>query len=106
MDPIVLEMLLEEAKGWSPFEKVNWSQVASRYGLTSPNKGQIVKEFMEEQGIPSASISQTPTRALASQRRRFKEADYPSQCTVHYPCSDEIYKRKLQVIESALDRKQ
>ena len=58
-----MERLLEEAKGWSPFEKVNWSQVTSRYGLTSPNKGQIVKEFLEEQGIPAASTSQTPMRA-------------------------------------------
>ena len=59
-DKVIIE---NEAKGWLPCEKVNWSQVASRYGLTSPSKAQIVREFMGQQGIPAASVSQTPTRA-------------------------------------------
>ena len=70
LDSLAVERLLNEAKGWSPSEKVNWSQVACRYGLTSPNKGQIVKEFMEEQGIPAASISQTPTRAPRRSKKK------------------------------------
>ena len=70
LDPLAVERLLEEAKGWLSFEKVNWSQVASRYGLTSPNKGQIVKEFLEEQGIPAASTSRTPTRAPRRSKKK------------------------------------
>ena len=42
------EQLLVEANMWTPDEKINWSKNASRYGLTSPNRGQIIKEFLRD----------------------------------------------------------
>lgn len=50
--------LLEEARMWTPEEKVNWSQLATRYSLTSSNRGQVIKEFLKDQHIPAASIVQ------------------------------------------------
>jgi len=72
LDTAAVERLLEEARAWSPSEKVNWSHLASKYGLTSPSKGQMVKEFMQEQGIPAALISQTPARAPRRSRKKIQ----------------------------------
>ena len=33
------EELIQEARTWTPDEKVNWSQLAARYGLTASNRG-------------------------------------------------------------------
>lgn len=38
-------------------------QLARNYGLHSPSSGQIIKKFLEQNGIPAASINQRPTRA-------------------------------------------
>ena len=40
------EELLREARTWTPDENINWSQLAERYGLTTSNRGQVVKEFL------------------------------------------------------------
>ena len=36
--------LLQEAKVWQPGQHINWTQLGQKYGLTTPNCGQIVKE--------------------------------------------------------------
>ena len=32
--------LIQEAESWSPDETVNWTALAKRYGVTTPNGGQ------------------------------------------------------------------
>jgi hypothetical protein len=55
------EKLLHEAQLWPNDKDVNWSKLARDYGLMSSNGGQMIKEFLEENNIPAASIYQRPT---------------------------------------------
>ncbi len=50
------DQLLQEARSWQPDEKVNWTHLGRRYGLSSPNCGQVLKEYLAEQGIQAACI--------------------------------------------------
>ena len=50
--------LIEEAEKWLPNETINWSALATKYGLSTPNRGQTVKEFLAQKGIPAAMQSQ------------------------------------------------
>lgn len=52
------EQLMEEAHTWQPDQQVNWSQLGLRYGLNMANRGQVIKEYLAEQGIPAAQIKQ------------------------------------------------
>ena len=40
------DQLLREASTWSPTERINWSKLGEMYGLTTPNRGQVIKEFL------------------------------------------------------------
>ena len=57
------DRLLHEARLWPDDKDINWSKLARDYGLNSPNGGQIIKEFLEKNNIPTASIYQRPSRA-------------------------------------------
>ena len=48
------EDLLTEARSWKSDETVNWSDLARRYGITKPNGGQSMKEFLRDHDIPAA----------------------------------------------------
>jgi hypothetical protein len=39
---INIDELLEETKSWTKEEKVNWTQLGTKYGLTAANRGQQV----------------------------------------------------------------
>lgn len=60
------DQLLQEARSWAHNETVTWTEIGRRYGLTTPNCDQIVKEYLAEQGIPAACICQ---QSQISQRR-------------------------------------
>lgn len=49
------ESILAEAQLWSENEKINWSALARRYGLTQKNGGQSIKEFLRDHNIAAAS---------------------------------------------------
>ena len=66
------EQLLAEANTWSPSETINWSEVGSRYGLTTPNRGQVIKEFLKEQNIPAAKVAQRTARAPRRAKKRLR----------------------------------
>ena len=56
------DRLLQEAKSWSPTESINWSAIGTNYGLTSPNRGQIHKEYLAQYDTCSyESREATPT---------------------------------------------
>ena len=62
-ESIDLPALLEEASHWTEDEKVNWSELARRYGIDKPNGGQIIKEILAEKGHPAAMRMERPNRA-------------------------------------------
>ena len=58
------DRLLQEAKSWSPTESINWSAIGTNYGLTSPNRGQILKEYLAQHDMHTCSYESreaTPT---------------------------------------------
>ena len=85
------EELLQEARMWTPQEHVNWSQLAARYGLTTSNRGQMIKEFLKEENIPAACVDQrsnTPRRP----KRKFKSGR--TSLPMHKPIS--YQKQKIE----------
>jgi hypothetical protein len=46
--------LLTEARSWKSNMTLNWSDLARRYGITKPNGGQSMKEFLRDHDIPAA----------------------------------------------------
>ena len=64
--------LLAEADTWSPSKAINWSKLGSRYSLTTPNRGQVIKEFLKEQNIPAAKVAQKTARAPRRAKKRLR----------------------------------
>lgn len=62
--------LLHEAHLWEPDKQVNWSQLGQRYGLSMPNCGQVIKEYLAEQGIPAAQINQCKYKSPRRSKKR------------------------------------
>jgi len=60
------------ANEWNEDHKVNWSALATRYGLSTSNRGQIIKEFLAENGIPAALVSQRTTRAPRRSKKKLR----------------------------------
>lgn len=66
------DQLLHEASTWSPTERINWSKLGERYGLKTPNRGQVIKEFLQENHIPAASVAQRTTRTPRRPKKKFR----------------------------------
>lgn len=64
------EQLIEEAEKWEPNKKINWSQLGSKYGLTTANRGQVIKEFLAEKGIPTACTAERTNRAPRRSKKK------------------------------------
>ena len=67
---IDISELLEEAKSWIEEEKVNWTQLGTKYGLTAANRGQQVKEVLAEHGVPAACRTERPNRTPGRCKKR------------------------------------
>ena len=39
---------------WGPDVNVNWTTLGTDFGLTTPNRGQIVKDYLAQHGISAA----------------------------------------------------
>ncbi len=80
------EKLLQEARAWPPAEKVNWSELAKRYGQTTCNGGQLIKGFLCDHNIPAASISQRNTRAPRRPRKKLRRSrvSFPMHRTLNF----------------------
>ena len=87
------DQLLQEAQSWQPNQQVNWTQLGKKYGLTTPNCGKIIKEYLAEQGIPAACVDQCTQRA---QRRSKKQLPGGK---VSIPMYQPVKKIKQQVQE-------
>ena len=66
------EQLLAEATAWDANERVNWSELGTKFGLSCPIRGQIIKEFLAEHGIQAALISQRKFRAPRRAKKRLR----------------------------------
>ena len=51
-------------------EAINWSEKATEYGLTSANRGQILKEYLQQEGFEIALQNQRKFRAPRRQKKR------------------------------------
>ena len=71
------QALLQEASTWAI---INWSAVGSRYGLTQPNRGQIIKEFSAETTIASARNSEQ-SKANKVETMRWSLTASTTNCT-------------------------
>ena len=63
------ESLLTEAKSWESSATVNWSELSRRYGMTKPNSGQSIKEFLKDHNIPAALQNQQQGRSHRRKRK-------------------------------------
>lgn len=66
------DRLLQEAKQWGEDESINWSQKPRSYGITKPNGGQIIKEFLADNGILLAQKNQRQGGASRQVKRKDK----------------------------------
>lgn len=87
---IDIEQLLQEG---SEKEQVNWSQLASRYGLITANRGQVIKEFLQEHNIAAACVVQRACRTLRRAKKKFKGGK------VSHPMHKPILNQKQQIME-------
>lgn len=79
------DRLMQESSQWDELAKINWSELARNYGITKPNGGQIVKEFLAQQGVAAAQINQHPTRTpRRSKRKMFGKVSFPMPSPVSY----------------------
>ena len=85
--------LLEEAKTWSPTKKINWSAIGANYGLTSPNRGQIVKEYLAQHDIPAAKTAERPHRLLRRAKMKFQGG------RVSFPICKPVKVQKAKIAE-------
>ena len=78
------DQLLREARSWQPNEQVNWSQLGLRYGLSMPNRGQFLKEYLAEQGIQAVHNNQCKHRAPRRSKKRLPggKVSFPMYCPV------------------------
>ena len=96
--------LLEEARSWEEDEKVNWTQLATKYGLTA---GQEVKELLAEQGIPAACRTERPNRTPRRCKKRLQGGKIsfpmPKPVTHHKKIvSEKIKSGELDIGEEAV----
>ena len=76
------ETLLAEAKTWSEDETINWTHVATWYGVDGANSGQVIKEYLQSQSIPAAMKKRDNIIRRAKLRLPGGEITYPTHQTV------------------------
>ena len=86
------EKLLSEATEWSENDNINWSAKASEYGLSGANRGQTLKEYLQQEGIELALKKQRKSRAP---RRQKKRVPGTSVC-MPMPPPAKVERKKLQ----------
>ncbi len=80
--PFDSRKLLDEASQWSEEEEVNWTKLAERYGVTSGNRGQVVKEYLGKMGIPVAQKQQRQFTRRAKLKLPGGEISHPCHLSV------------------------
>ena len=67
--------LLQEAQTWKPDQQINWSQLARKYGIMVSNGGQIIKEYLHQNDISAAKVSQRPSRIMRRCKKRISSCN-------------------------------
>lgn len=86
------ESLLQEARTWEAGQSINWSQLGTKYGLQTANRGQVIKEFLADQGIEAAQANQRPHRASRRSKKRLG-------VNISFPIMSPVQKVKETVTE-------
>ena len=73
--------LLIEAGTWGENEQINWTKLAERYGVQGGNRGQVIKEYLANKGVPVANKKREIVRR-AKLRLPGGEISYPTHKTV------------------------
>ena len=97
MDSLTIEtvQLLDEARTWSADQKVNWSELARKYGLHQKNGGQTIKEFLAANGVPLA------TKTMVSRRDRRKSKKLPGGISFPMKKPSSYHKKSIsQLVET------
>ena len=76
------DTILAETREWSEDEVVNWTELANRYGVTGGNRGQIVKEYLTNRGVPAAQIKQWNLVRRAKLKLPGGEIGFPTHLTI------------------------
>ena len=84
------EQLLEEARLWGALEKVNWSELGTKYGVKGANRGENIKEFVAGYEIEATKQQQRKHRAP----RRAKKRVQGSRLTVPMPPPASYHREK------------
>lgn len=63
------ENLLTMLKNWPKGEIINWSAVARQYNVPGKNKGQVVKEFANENGVDVFKLDNRPSSTRLRARK-------------------------------------
>ena len=99
------EQLLEEARLWGALEKVNWSELGTKYGVKGVNRGENIKEFLAGYETEATKQQQRKYRALRRAKKRVQGIKYPGRNVLHglaltcnniHPVSCKIWKPFLQ----------
>ncbi len=84
------DQLLDEARQWGDGKIVNWTALGTKYGLTSSNRGQVIKEYLANYNVPFALVPQRENRAP----RRAKKKLPGSGGRVSFPMYQPVKKQK------------
>ena len=80
-----------------PNTPLNWTELANRYGVTGGNRGQTVKEYLANRGVPAAQIKQRNLVCRAKLKLPGGEIGFPTHLTIS------AQKTELQIkIESGI----
>ena len=91
------EALLTEARSWSDDETVNWSALEKKYGVTTANGGQSIKEFLRSHNIPAASkTSEQHNGRLLCRKRKVLPGGIPFPMQRHSSFHKKELFRKVQ----------
>ena len=66
------ENVLNDLRNFPSTTKINWSEFARSHGVKNKNGGQIIKQYVSEQGVDVLKLecrTETPTR-IRSQKRK------------------------------------
>ena len=96
-----IDTVIQQLENWPTEEKINWSDVARKVGITQANGGQIVKEIAQKHGINTARLEHTAEGDTTPKTRHSKSK--LSGGEISMPCLPTrkiITNEKKQLIES------
>ena len=86
------DAVLQAARSWPEDKVVNWSALARAHNVAGPNGGQIVKEYLQKNGI---DVLKMEKRDVPRQRQRARKMKFG--CGVSFPAQKSTEKIKEDI---------